>query len=188
MNFNTRVRSYAHYGRTENVLETMFERISSPPYFYFKKVIIVLFFIYVDVSYSYMHDLAVSCFRSSFCESYPPYRLQNGCYKANSDRINNRIKPLKVKAWYEDDLPNIFGINPIEGAIIFGVLYYIYGPNVLYEYAREAGKLFSTYAPIIKDVTLDIFNEFKDYFEEDRYEFKSPVCIILTLSIESAIC
>ena len=57
---------------------------------------------------------------------------------------------LEVKQWYEDDLPNILGINPIEAAIIFGALYYYYGPNTLYEYAREAGKLFSTYAPIVK--------------------------------------
>lgn len=70
--------------------------------------------------------------------------------------------------WWEDDLPNILGINPIEAALIFGVLYYVYGPGVLYEYAREAGKLFSTYAPIVKDVSLDIFKEFRDYFEEDR--------------------
>jgi hypothetical protein len=46
---------------------------------------------------------------------------------------------LSIKAWYDDDLPNILGINPIEAAIIFGALYYFYGPTVLYEYAREAG-------------------------------------------------
>jgi hypothetical protein len=86
-------------------------------------------------------------------------------------RVNSKraITRLKIKAWYEDDLPNILGINPIEAAIIFGVLYYVYGPNVLYEYAREAGKLFSTYAPIVRDVSFDIFNEFRDYFEEERY-------------------
>ncbi len=73
-----------------------------------------------------------------------------------------------MKNWWEDDLPNILGINPIEAAIIFGGLYYFYGPNVLYEYAREAGKLVSTYAPVVKDVSFNIFNEFKDYLEEDR--------------------
>ena len=73
-----------------------------------------------------------------------------------------------MKNWWEDDLPNILGINPIEAAIIFGGLYFFYGPNVLYEYAREAGKLVSTYAPIVKDVSFNIFNEFKDYLEEDR--------------------
>lgn len=58
--------------------------------------------------------------------------------------------------------------NPIEAAIIFGALYYFYGPDVLYEYAREAGKLFSTYAPVVKDVSLDLYNEFRDYLEENR--------------------
>ena len=67
-----------------------------------------------------------------------------------------------------EDLPNILGINPIEAALIFGVLYYVYGSEVLYEYAREAGRLFSTYGPIVKDVSLDIFYEFRDYLEEDR--------------------
>jgi len=38
----------------------------------------------------------------------------------------------------QETLPNILGVNPVEGAIIFGVLYYIYGPTTLYEYAREA--------------------------------------------------
>ena len=36
---------------------------------------------------------------------------------------------------------------------------------MLYEYAREAGKLFSTYAPIVRDVATDIFLEFRDYLE-----------------------
>ena len=30
------------------------------------------------------------------------------------------------------------------------------------------GKLFSTYAPIVKDMSVDIFNEFRDYLEENR--------------------
>jgi len=72
------------------------------------------------------------------------------------------------RPWWEDDLPNLFGINPIEAAVLFGVLYYFYGSETLYEYAREAGRLFSTYAPIVKDISLDIFKEFRDYFEEDR--------------------
>lgn len=67
-----------------------------------------------------------------------------------------------------EDLPNILGINPIEAALIAGVLYYVYGSEVLYEYAREAGRLFSLYAPVVKDVSLDIFNEFRAYLEEDR--------------------
>lgn len=57
------------------------------------------------------------------------------------------------------------GINPIEASLVLGALYYFYGPNVLYEYAREAGKLFSTYAPIVGDVATDIFLEFRDYLE-----------------------
>lgn len=98
--------------------------------------------------------------KRSYHKGFVSIRLNKG--------IQSRAIALNIKAWYEDDLPNILGINPIEAAIIFGVLYYVYGPNVLYEYAREAGKAFSTYAPIVKDVSMDIFNEFRDYFEEDR--------------------
>jgi len=75
---------------------------------------------------------------------------------------------LRVKSWFDDDLPNILGINPIEAAILFGALYYFYGPTTLYEYAREAGRLFSTYAPVVRDISLDIFYEFREYLEEDR--------------------
>lgn len=73
-----------------------------------------------------------------------------------------------IKPWWEDDLPNILGINPLEAAVIFGVLYYLYGPSALYDFAREAGKAFSTYAPVVKTAVTDIFNEFKDYMEEDQ--------------------
>ena len=75
---------------------------------------------------------------------------------------------LSAGNWWEDDLPNILGINPFEAALLFGALYKFYGPGILYEFAREAGKLFSTYAPIVRDLSLDIFNEGKDYLEEDR--------------------
>ena len=75
---------------------------------------------------------------------------------------------LAASGWWEDDLPNLFGINPIEASILLGALYYFYGSEVLYDFAREAGRLFSTYAPVVKDVSFDIFNEFRDYLEEDR--------------------
>jgi hypothetical protein len=77
-------------------------------------------------------------------------------------------KNTALFGWGDEDLPNILGINPIEGAILVAALYYFYGPNTLYEYAREAGRFFSTYAPIVRDVSLDIFYEFRDYLEEDR--------------------
>ena len=73
-----------------------------------------------------------------------------------------------LKAFLDEDLPNIFGINPIEAAIIIGALYYFYGPATLYEYARTAGNFVATYLPIAQQVSGDIFNEFKDYFEEDQ--------------------
>ena len=79
-----------------------------------------------------------------------------------------RLNVLGNKGIFDDDLPNILGINPLEAALIGGVLYYFYGPNVLYEYAREAGKFISTYGPIVKEVSLDIFYEFREYFEEER--------------------
>jgi hypothetical protein len=72
------------------------------------------------------------------------------------------------KPFWEDDLPNLFGINPIEASLIFGFLYYLYGPEALYDYAREAGKFVSTYVPIVRDLSINVFNEFKDYIEEDR--------------------
>jgi hypothetical protein len=51
---------------------------------------------------------------------------------------------------FEENLPNIFGINPVEFAILVGTVYYVFGPNLVYEYAREAGKLFSQYGPVGK--------------------------------------
>ena len=104
--------------------------------------------------------------RPSYKESFSALYVR--IFKQRIHQCRQKSTQLKIKSPFDDDLPNILGINPIEAAILFGILYYVYGPNVLYEYAREAGKLFSTYAPIIKDVTLDIFNEFKDYLEEDR--------------------
>jgi hypothetical protein len=85
-------------------------------------------------------------------------------WKRSSGSSSSRLR----RAWYDDDLPNILGINPIEAAVIGGALYYFYGPTVLYEYAREAGRLFSTYAPVVKSISQDIFFEFRDYLEEDR--------------------
>ena len=73
-----------------------------------------------------------------------------------------------TKPWWEDDLPNILGINPLEAAIIFGALYYLYGIDALYDFARDAGKTFSTVTPIIKQVVGDIYDEFKDYLEENQ--------------------
>jgi hypothetical protein len=90
---------------------------------------------------------------------------------------HNRYKSILIEkgrsfelytSWFDDDLPNILGINPFEAAILFGALYKFYGSAVLYDFAREAGKLFNTYAPIVRDLSLDIFNEGKDYLEEDR--------------------
>jgi Sec-independent protein translocase protein TatA len=65
-------------------------------------------------------------------------------------------------------LPNFFGINPIEFAIIFGTLYYLFGPTRLYEFTREAGRLFSTYFPVAKEIAGDLVSEFKDYMEEEK--------------------
>lgn len=75
---------------------------------------------------------------------------------------------LNFGFFWDDDLPNLFGINPVEATIIFGFLYYIYGAEELYDNAREAGKLFSTYAPVVKEVVFNIYNEFKDYIDEDK--------------------
>ena len=103
------------------------------------------------------------------------HKIQNkNCnFQTNIGPIKNElysrpITRLFAKNWWDNDLPNILGINPLEAAIIFGILYYLYGPNVLYEYVREAGLAFGKYAPIIKDVTLDVYNEFRENLEENR--------------------
>lgn len=80
----------------------------------------------------------------------------------------NKLRPLYSLIGPGEDLPNLLGINPIEAAAIFGILYYIYGPEELYSYAREAGKFASTYLPVIKDLAVNIYSEFKDYVDEDR--------------------
>ena len=95
-------------------------------------------------------------------------RTVRNSFSLSPSRHRQSSSVLRVGNWWEDDLPNILGINPFEAALLFGALYKFYGPGVLYEFAREAGKLFSTYAPIVRDLSLDIFNEGKDYLEEDR--------------------
>jgi hypothetical protein len=91
-------------------------------------------------------------------------------FAERSRNINKlkKVKPLKMGGLFEEDLPNLFGINPLEAALLFGGLYYLVGPAKLYEFVREAGRLFSTYVPIVQQTTTDIFYEFRDYFEEDR--------------------
>ena len=86
------------------------------------------------------------------------------CLKNNIRKSPQHI----LKGWFDDDLPNILGINPLEAAAIFGVLYIVYGPTVLYDYAREAGKLFSQYGPMVQDISKGIFFEVRDYLEEDK--------------------
>lgn len=109
------------------------------------------------------------CFQGIGC-------LRNGHFQTRSSTSLRSSSPLAspttiitaLTPWYQDDLPNILGINPLEAAVIFGALYYFYGPTTLYKYTREAGVFFSTYAPVVKDVVTDIFNEFRDYLDEDR--------------------
>jgi hypothetical protein len=109
--------------------------------------------------------LPILLFTSDTTKALQKIRNQKICLK-NSFLTETTL--TIAKSWSDEDLPNILGINPIEAAILFGLLYYYYGPDTLYDYARQAGKLFSTYAPIVKDVSLDIFNELRDYLEENR--------------------
>ena len=37
-----------------------------------------------------------------------------------------------------------------------------------FNYQRNTGNAFGKYAPIIKDVTFDVYNEFKEFLEENR--------------------
>lgn len=83
-------------------------------------------------------------------------------------RSQESSKTALAASPFDEDLPNIFGINPLEAAAIFGVLYYFYGPETLSEYARAAGRFVSTYLPILQQITGEVINEFKDYFEEDK--------------------
>lgn len=82
--------------------------------------------------------------------------------------VGLRRRSLVVKSLFDDDLPNFLGINPIEAAIIFGGLYYLYGPSKLYEFAKEAGRFVSTYGPVVQQAATDIFNEFREYLDEDQ--------------------
>ena len=119
-------------------------------------------FLVVAAAYS------IACF--SYCGRPVRSRSKNNQRVIFEKKIPKEISPsrLNMGNWWEDDLPNILGINPIEAAIIVGLLYYIYGPVVLYDYAREAGKAVSTFVPIIRDVTTDIFNEFRENMEENK--------------------
>ena len=89
-------------------------------------------------------------------------------HRFNLQHYRQQSRSTVLYGVFDDDLPNILGINPVEAAFIFGLLYYFFGSETIYEYAREAGRLFSTYAPVVKDVTMDLSKEFGDYFEENR--------------------
>lgn len=105
--------------------------------------------------------------------------LQTSFYSTCRKRALDRRKESKPLTTYnrrnlelyefgQDDLPNLFGVNPIEATVLFTFAYYVLGPEKLYEYAREAGRLFSTYFPIVQQAVTDIVYEFRDYLEEDR--------------------
>lgn len=121
--------------------------------------------------------LAVAPICICYCTS-GARRLSTGCSKSLKNNLElsfgetflkkRSSSRLMMGNWWDDDLPNILGINPIEAAILFGILYYVYGPVVLYDYAREAGKAVSTFVPIIRDVSTDIFNEFRENMEENK--------------------
>jgi len=102
-------------------------------------------------------------FKYKFCECQP----KTLCLVSNQSKLP-RQENTKLHVLEENILPNLFGIDPIEASIIFGVLYYIFGPTALYGLAKDAGRLFSTYYPIAKEVSTNIYEEFKEYFEEDK--------------------
>lgn len=104
---------------------------------------------------------------SSFRTSIVTRQIHPGISR-KVDRSSDRKKLNILHEGEFGDLPSLFGINPIEAAVLFGVLYYIYGPNVLYDYAKEAGKFVGTYGPVVSDLSKNIFFEFRDYFEENK--------------------
>lgn len=83
----------------------------------------------------------------------------------NIDHISSL---LLNKSFLDDDLPNILGINPIEAAVIAAICYALYGPDALYEFAREIGSFIGKYAPVIQGIATDIYKEFREYFDEDQ--------------------
>ena len=128
-------------------------------------LLLLLLIVIIDVN-SYINSYnSINGYNNIVRNKYNHYNEHN----VNNDNSKTMTTTsLMMKQWWEDDLPNILGINPLEAAVIFGALYYFYGPTVLYEYAREAGRFVSTYSPIVRDVSLNIFNEFKEYFDEDQ--------------------
>jgi hypothetical protein len=134
-------------------------------------LLLLLLIVIIDVN-SYINSYnSISGYNNIVRNKYNHYNHYNQHNNVNNDNSKTKTKTktsLMMKQWWEDDLPNILGINPLEAAVIFGALYYFYGPTVLYEYAREAGRFVSTYSPIVRDVSLNIFNEFKEYFDEDQ--------------------
>ena len=134
-------------------------------------LLLLLLIVIIDVN-SYINSYnSISGYNNivrNKCNHNNHYNQHNNVNNDNSKAKTKTKTSLMMKQWWEDDLPNILGINPLEAAVIFGALYYFYGPTILYEYAREAGRFVSTYSPIVRDVSLNIFNEFKEYFDEDQ--------------------
>lgn len=117
---------------------------------------------------------------SSFMhQGYSSSSLYKSCLKSQvkldrrrsqNNLLRRRHNPISTRLFEfgQDDLPNLLGINPIEATVLFVFAYYFLGSEKLYEYAREAGKLFSTYFPILRQGITDIIYEFRDFLEEDR--------------------
>ena len=77
------------------------------------------------------------------------------------NRQPNR-KQFSLYGLTDEDLPNLLGINPIEAAVLFGFLYYVYGPEELYNYAREAGKFAGRFLYVYYLYLLDYYIYPKD--------------------------
>ena len=111
-------------------------------------------------------------FSNIFVQGYVPtncfLRDNNKRQSYLPKRYRTKESSLELKDFGQDELPNLFGINPVEATILFGTAYYVFGSEKLYEFAREAGRIFSTYFPIVRQAIEDIIYEFRDFLEEDR--------------------
>ena len=127
-----------------------------------------LYFVFITLSYTQTNLCFLNSYKRTITSNNQIPIVSSKLYFKNPSNHSPRRKEFSLNIVSEEDLPNILGINPLEAAALFGVLYYIYGPKELYSYAREAGKFAATYLPVIKDLAVNIYNEFKEYIDEDR--------------------
>ena len=85
----------------------------------------------------------VQCFVSKNGFQRIPLKKKIGVRKQYADKVYIKYRNYTFLKFgnVDEGLPSLFGINPLEAAVIFGVLYFYFGPTALYNTARDAGYL-----------------------------------------------